>query len=97
MNKQQFYEEVYKRFSEKEGTEESKSKVFRLIDAVFDTLKEQLSNNEEVRIRGFGIFSVHKSEARKGRNPRTGEEITVPPRNRLRFRAAKNLYDMLNS
>lgn len=49
-----------------------------LVDVVLDTLKDCLLEGEEVKLSGFGTFKTVEREARKGRNPKTGEEIDIP-------------------
>lgn len=60
--------------------------------AVTDTLKE----GDSVSLVGFGSFSVSKREARKGRNPQTGESIDIAASNVPKFKAGKELKDALN-
>lgn len=59
--------------------------------ALFDTLAEVLRRGERVEIRGLGTFSVARTKARKGRNPRTGAAIDIPPGRRVRFKPSKSL------
>ena len=56
-------------------TEMTKKDAGRAIDAIFETIKEELSKGEKVQLVGFGSFEVRRREARVGRNPRTMEEI----------------------
>ena len=56
-------------------------------------VEEALKKGEQVRFVGFGTFYVVKRKARKGRNPRTGEEIKIPARKVIRFRPSKRLLD----
>lgn len=55
-----------------------------------------VSNKKKVSINGFGTFESVHSEARKGRNPSNGEEITIPAKERIRFRASKTFKDIVN-
>ena len=55
-----------------------------------------LKEGEEVRLTGFGVFVVATRAGGKGRNPQTGEEITIKPSKQPRFRAGKQLKDSLN-
>lgn len=65
----------------------------RAVEGIFDAIKESLANGEDVKIAGFGVFRVRLAKAREARNPRTGEVIHVPARNRPRFTAGKALKD----
>ena len=56
-------------------------------------VEEALKKGEQVRFVGFGTFYVVKRKARKGRNPRTGEEIKIPAKKVIRFRPSKRLLD----
>jgi DNA-binding protein HU-beta len=59
-------------------------------------IRGSLQKGEEVRLVGFGTFTVQKSAARNGRNPRTGETIKIAASNRATFRAGKELKETLN-
>lgn len=61
------------------------------MDGAFEIIAEVLQQGDEVKIVDFGVFSVAESAARQGRNPRTGERITVPASRRPKFRAGKGL------
>lgn len=65
----------------------------RAVEAVFDGIKESMSNGDDVKIAGFGTFKVKLAKARDARNPRTGEVVHVPATNRPRFTAGKALKD----
>ncbi len=58
----------------------TKTQSAQTIDTLFELIKESLQNGEDVLISGFGKFSVKEKQARIGRNPQTGEPITLPPR-----------------
>ena len=55
----------------------SKAEAERMIDLILNTITEALNNNEKVRLVGFGNFVVRKRKGRIGRNPQTGEKITI--------------------
>lgn len=74
----------------------SKAAVATLIDAVLDTIEGTLKKGEEVRLVGFGNFYVSKRAASKGRNPRTGEEISIKASKLPKFRAGKQLKETVN-
>ena len=68
----------------------------KAVDGVFDLITETLKAGDEVRITGFGVFAVAERKGGKGRNPQTGEEITIKPSKQPRFRPGKQLKDSLN-
>ena len=61
------------------------------METTFDTIRESLKNGEKVVISNFGTFRVKSRQGRQGRNPKTGESVSVPPRKGVRFKASKNL------
>jgi nucleoid DNA-binding protein len=63
------------------------------VDCIFDTIKETLKKKREVTLVGFGTFKVSKRKARKGRNPKTGEEIKIKAKNIPKFSAGKAFRD----
>lgn len=65
------------------------------LNVILDLITDELANGENVKLSGFGIFSVKERAERIGRNPRTGEEITVPPVKVVQFRAGKSLKDAM--
>jgi len=69
----------------------------KAVDAVFDCISETLKAGDEVRLTGFGVFAVASRAGGKGRNPQTGEEITIKPSKQPRFRPGKQLKDSLNT
>ena len=79
-----------------ERTGLGKTEAQKAVDGVFDCITDALKAGDEVRITGFGVFVVSKRAGGKGRNPQTGEEITIKPSNAPRFRAGKPLKDALN-
>ena len=63
---------------------------------MLDIIKESLENGENVKLSGFGSFNVRDKRARRGRNPQTGEEITITPRRVLTFKSSNVLREKLN-
>lgn len=61
----------------------------RLVDLILDFIKKGLCEGERVQISGFGTFLVREKKERKGRNPQTGEEMTISPRKSVVFRPSK--------
>jgi integration host factor subunit alpha len=90
MTKAEIVEQIYERvgFSKKEAAE--------LVEKVFDVIKETLSQGEKVKISGFGNFVVRHKNARKGRNPQTGQEILLEARKVLTFKPSLVLKNVLN-
>ena len=74
----------------------SKDDAGKAIDATLDAITHSLKNGEEVRLLGFGNFSVSRREAREGRNPRTGDTVQIAASNSPKFKAGKALKDALN-
>ena len=66
------------------------------VDAVFDSIGKTLSNGDTVSLVGFGTFSVSDRAARSGRNPRTGETISIAATRVPKFKAGKGLKDAVN-
>lgn len=74
----------------------SKREAADVVNTMFEILKDSLSSGEKVKISGFGNFVVRFKHARPGRNPQTGQEITIDARHVLRFRASQVLKASLN-
>jgi integration host factor subunit alpha len=90
MTKADIVVQIYERvgFSKKDAAE--------LVEKVFDVIKETLSKGEKVKISGFGNFVVRQKNARKGRNPQTGQEILLEARKVLTFKPSLVLKNILN-
>lgn len=67
----------------------------KLIKAAIDTFTEALAEGERIFLPGFGTFAPVARAARKGRNPKTGEELSLPACNAIKFTAAKRLRDAM--
>ena len=74
----------------------SKADAAKAVDAVFSSITETLKDAGEVRLVGFGTFSVSKRAATTGRNPQTGAAIQIPASNQPKFKAGKGLKDAVN-
>jgi DNA-binding protein HU-beta len=74
----------------------SKAAAGRALDAAIEAIKGALKNGDEVSLVGFGAFSVDERAARVGRNPSTGEAITIKAAKVPKFRAGKGLKDAVN-
>lgn len=67
-----------------------------MVDAFLMRMKESLLNGESIKIVHFGTFTVRDKQPRRGRNPRTGEAITIQPRQMVSFRPSKRLRELIN-
>ena len=68
----------------------------RVVAAFFDSITEQLQNGGRVELRGFGAFSTRDRDARKGRNPRTGDSVDVSAKRVPYFKPGKEMRERLN-
>ena len=64
------------------------------VDAIFDAMRRSMQRGERIELRGFGTFVVRPRKRGVGRNPRTGQEIPIPPGRTLRFRPGKDLQNI---
>ena len=91
MTKAEIIDAVYEKvggFSKKEAAE--------IVEAVFDTMKEVLTEGSKIKISGFGNFVVRDKSQRWGRNPQTGEPIPISARSVLTFKPSQVLKSALN-
>lgn len=70
--------------------------VERIVGTIFDKIIEAMASGNRVELRGFGAFSVKKRDSRMGRNPRTGESVSVDEKYVPFFKTGKRLRDRLN-
>lgn len=75
----------------------SRNEATEVVDKIFDTIKDSLEEGEKVQIVGFGTFDLRKKNERVGRNPKTGEEITINSRRVLTFKTSRILRDLVNN
>jgi DNA-binding protein HU-beta len=75
----------------------TKNDASRAVDSVFEAISSSLKNNEEVRLIGFGTFSIADRAATEGRNPRTGEKIKIPATRRPKFTPGKSLKEAVGA
>ncbi len=80
-----------------ESSDLSKADSTKAVDAVFEAITGALKGGDEVRLVGFGTFSVAQRAASEGRNPRTGDKIQIPASKQPKFKAGKGLKDSVNS
>jgi integration host factor subunit alpha len=75
----------------------SKKEVAKIVETIFDLIKESLEKEDKIKISGFGNFVVRKKRARRGRNPQTGDDIEISSRRILTFKPSQVLRAGLNS
>ena len=69
----------------------SKKEALEIIEILFDTMKQTFVEGESVKISGFGTFNVRQKMARRGRNPKTGDDLEITPRKVITFKASNQL------
>jgi DNA-binding protein HU-beta len=79
-----------------DSSELTKADAAKAVDAVFDTITGSLKGGDDVRLVGFGTFTVVNRKATTGRNPRTGETIQIAASKQPKFKAGKGLKDAVN-
>ncbi len=89
MNKTLTKKDIVNYLNETIGLNKSESKL--IVEGFFNEIKESLSSGEEVKISGFGNFELIDKEERPGRNPKTGEEVTISARRVVTFRSGRKL------
>jgi integration host factor subunit beta len=67
-----------------------------IVDTVFQTIVDALHRGDKIELRGFGSFRLRQREPRKGRNPKTGDKVDVPPKRVPYFKPGKELKDLIN-
>ena len=73
----------------------SKKEAPEIIEILFDTMKQTFIEGESVKITGFGTFNIRQKMSRRGRNPKTGEELEITPRRVITFRASNQLKSVM--
>ncbi len=81
-------------FYEKLGL--SKKETANIVEVVLEVIKENLEKGEKIKIAGFGNFAIRKKTARKGRNPKTGDEIEITRRKVVAFKPSQLLRKAVN-
>ena len=64
------------------------------VDAVFDAMRAWMQRGDRIELRGFGVFQVKPRKRGIGRNPRTGQEVRIPPGRTIRFKPGKDLQKL---
>ena len=80
----------------KDKLELSKAQAEKVVDIFFETITDALSQGDRVEIRGFGSFSVNSYKSYVGRNPKTGDQIDVPPKKLPFFKVGKQLKKLVD-
>ena len=80
-----------------ENTNMTKVDTEKSLKAFIDTVTDELKNGGKVQLVGFGTFEVGERAERQGRNPKTGEAITIPASKSPKFKAGKALKDIVNA
>ncbi|MGH9343773.1 MAG: HU family DNA-binding protein [Terriglobia bacterium] len=72
----------------------TKTKAEIAVETVFEAMKKALAKGDRIELRGFGVFNVRPRKTGIGRNPRTGEEVNIPPGKAVRFKPGKDLQSV---
>ena len=91
MNKQELVSAMAEKAEHKKGQAEA------ALNAFIDTVSETLKNGEKIQLIGFGSFEVRERSERKGKNPQTGEEITIAAAKVPAFKVGKALKDAIKN
>ncbi len=73
----------------------SKKEAQEIIEILFETMKQTFVEGESVKLSGFGTFNVRKKMSRRGRNPKTGDDLEITPRRVITFRASNQLKALM--
>ena len=68
-----------------------------IINTIFDSIKDALSEGDKIEIRGFGSFKIRSRKQREGRNPKTGSPVSVPAKRVPFFKAGKELRELVDN
>lgn len=74
----------------------TRKQVETIVNIVLDGIKDALSREDKVEIRGFGSFRIRYRRAKEGRNPKTGETVSVPPKKVPFFKAGKEMRELVD-
>ena len=72
----------------------SRTKAEQAVETVFNAMKKALGKGERIELRRFGVFNVRPRKTGIGRNPRTGQEVSIPPGKAVRFKPGKELQTL---
>lgn len=93
MNKKKIVELTYLAFNDAIKT---KANATKIVDFVFEEIRQAIVREEEVAISGFGKFVVVERKARRGVNPQTGDPIQIPASKTVKFKVTKSLKEDIN-
>ena len=79
------------------ATELSRKDSEVIVEMLFDSIVKALKNSDKLEVRGFGSFRIRERKARQGRNPKTGEKVSVPEKKVPYFKPSKELKDLINT
>lgn len=77
--------------------EMTKKDAEQLVEIIFESIVGSLNKGEKIELRGFGSFRVRERDARKGRNPKTGESVNIPAKRVAYFKPGKELKELINN
>ena len=77
--------------------EMTKKDAEQLVEIIFESIVGSLNKGEKIELRGFGSFRVRERNARKGRNPKTGEAVDIPAKRVAYFKPGKELKELINN
>jgi nucleoid DNA-binding protein len=83
-------QDLIQRVVERTGLPRTKAEA--AVDAIFESMKQNLIAGDRIELRGFGVFTVKPRKTGIGRNPRTGAEVTIAPGKAVRFKPGKELH-----
>lgn len=72
----------------------SQTRAEMAVEAVIETMKRSMERGERIELRGFGVFTIRPRKTGIGRNPKTGEQVAIPPGKAVRFKPGKNLQSI---
>ena len=78
------------------AAELTKKDAERLVEIVFESIIDSLNQGEKIELRGFGSFRVRERGARRGRNPKTGDPVSIPAKRVPYFKPGKELKELIN-
>ena len=89
MSKTNLIESIVESTKTKSNKEFSKNDVGLILEEFFHSIKNGLNEGKKIQIKGFGNFEIFETKERQGRNPKTGETLTIPARKKVKFKVSK--------
>ena len=86
--------DLIKKLSERSNIPVNAARV--VVNTIFDSMRETLEKGEGIEIRGFGSFVIRQYGAYKGRNPKTGKNVDVPPKRLPHFKVGREMRELVN-